>query len=258
MKIKKDFLNNEVAFSLIEMSMVLLILALLGVSITSIASLIETAKVRSFISATDDWKRNINAFYSLKGRLPSNLNNSYYIGELYYRNWVVYAKKVYTLSNFGLGNYEGLDSATALSTCGAFWLDMYLAKTSDFKPSASGIKTCGTSGASPELFSGDLRAIGPKTISFKDNNGTWPQFRSAMNGVYFQFVDTNTHIKPRVFYKIDQKVDDGVYNEGKMRSFCYSDRTKHDATTSVDYKTAINNGYLCHDFYYELIGVEML
>ncbi len=258
MKIKKDFLNNEVAFSLIEMSMVLLILALLGVSITSIASLIETAKVRSFISITDDWKKDINAFYSLKGRLPSNLNNSYYIGELYYRNWAVYAKKVYTLSNFGLSNYEGLDGATAISTCGAFWLDMYLAKTSDFKPNASGIKACGTSGAAPELFNGDLRAVGPKTINFKDNNGIWPQFRNAMNGVYFQFVDTNTHIKSRVFYKIDQKIDDGVYNEGKMRSFCYSDRTKHDATTSVDYKTAINNGYLCHDFYYELIGVEML
>ena len=258
MKIRRNFLNNKVAFSLIEMSMVLLIMSLLVVSVTSVASLIETAKVRSFINIVNDWKTNIGTFYSLKNRLPSNLNNSYYIGELYYRNWVVYARKVYTLSNFGLSTYEGLGGNTTISTCGAFWLDMYLAKTSDFKPTASGIKTCGTSGSAPEIFGGDLRVLGPKTVSFRDNNGTWPQFRNAMNGVYFQFVDTNTHIKPRIFYKIDQKIDDGIYDNGKMRSFCYSNRSVHNASTSIDYKTAINENHLCHDFYYELIGVEML
>lgn len=255
---KKDLFSSKSAFSLIELSMVLVIVALLVVSITSAASLIETAKIRSFINTITDWQRSINTFYSLKDRLPGNVDNSYYIGELYNRNWSLYAKKTYKISNFGLSSYEGLDRDTNISICGAFWLDLYLAKLSDFAPTASGIKVCGTSLSAPALYGKNLRAIGPKTVYFSDNNGSWPQFYEAMKGIYFQFVNVNAYIKPRVFYKIDQKLDDGLYNKGLLRSFCFSDKDNRTKSTVVDYKDAINNSYPCFNFYYRLVGEEFL
>lgn len=255
---KKDSLDNKSAFSLIELSMVLVIIALLVVSVTSAASLIETAKIRSFINTITDWQASINTFYSLKDRLPGNIDNSYYIGELYNQNWNLYAKKTYKISNFGLSSYEGLDRDTTISICGAFWLDLYLAKLSNFAPTASGIKVCGTSTSAPILYGKNLRAVGPKTIYFSDNKGAWPQFYEQMKGVYFQFVNVNAYIKARVFYKIDQKLDDGLYDKGSLRSFCFSDKDNRNKSTVVDYKDAINNSYPCFNFYYKLIGEEFL
>ena len=75
--------------------------------------------------------------------------------------------------------------------------------------------------------------------------------------VFFQFIDINTHIKPRIFYKIDKKINDGLHNNGGLRSF-YSKRKIHNVNTIVDYKTAITNDYTCHDFYYKLIDLRML
>lgn len=249
---------NKAAFSLVELSMVLVLMALLAVSVTSGASLIESAKIRSFLNIVSSWQKDINTFFSLTGRLPSNLDNSYYIGDLYNANWTRNARKNYRLSDIGVGSYDGVSGDSQLSSCSAFWLDLYLKKINSFKPTGAGLRTCGTSGSSPIVFKKDLRVVGPKTIDFGDNNGKWPPFRKEMHGVYFQFVDINTHIKPRIFYKIDKKIDDGLYNNGNLRSFCYSKRKIHNADTIVDYKTAITNDYTCHNFYYKLIDLRML
>lgn len=249
---------NRLAFSVVELSMVLVLLSLLVVAFTSGASLIESAKIRSFLNSVSSWQKSINSFYSLTGRLPGNLDNSYYLGDLYNKNWVLSARKNFRVSDLGIGFYEGVSGDSRISSCSAFWLDMYLRKVNNFKPTASGLRTCGTSGSAPMAFGDNLRINGPKTVDFGDNVGSWPQFYKQMQGVYFQFIDTNTHIKSRVFYKIDQKIDDGLYDNGILRSFCYSNRKVHNAQTSVDYKTAINNNYNCHDFYYKMIDLKML
>lgn len=147
---------------------------------------------------------------------------------------------------------------TSISHCGAFWLDLYLAKIGDFKPTSSDLTNCNTIGNSLNVFNGDFRMLGPKTIIFDDNKGGWAPFYKAMKGVYFQFIDTNTHVKPRIFLKIDQKLDDSLYDSGNLRGFCYSSRTSHNKGTQVSYQDVVNNGYTCHDFYYKLIDYNML
>lgn len=258
MQYKYNVHHNKSAFSLVEVSMVLVIIALIAVTITSIASLIETAKIRSFINLTENWKKSISTFYSMNGRLPGNTNNSYYIGELYYDNWVLSAKQNYIISDFGLSSYDGLSGNADISSCSAFWLDLYLAKVNNFRPEGNNMKVCGTSGASPTVFNEQLRVKGPKTIIFDDNRGMWPQFHKAAKGVFFQFVNLKEKVKSRIFYKIDQKLDDGLYNEGNLRSFCFSDKEQRNPLTSIDYKTAINNNYTCPSFYYKLIDYNML
>ncbi len=252
---------NNFAFSLIELSIVLIIIGLLIAGIIGGASLIETANVQSFVNRVYDWKRNINVFYSIKGRLPANIDNSYYVAELYTENNYPFSptqNKTYTILDFGLSSYDGLGSNTSISHCGAFWLDLYLAKITNFQPTRSNIRNCNIIGQDLNIFQGDLRMIGPKTITLPDNKGRWKPFYNSMKGVYFQFIDTNTHMKARIFLKIDQKIDDGLYDNGDMRGFCYSKRSEHNKNTQVDYQTAIDKGYTCHDFYYKLIDYNML
>ena len=257
-KFIKSQINNFFAFSLIELSIVLIIIGLLVAGVTGGASLIESAKITNFISTTRDWQNDVYTFYSLKNRLPGNLDNSYYLGQFYNSNYDASAERKYKLSDFGINDYDGLGGDAAVSYCAAFWLDLYLAKITDFKPASDALDSTCPRGSSPLVFNGDLRLIGPKTINFADNNGRWPQFQHAMRGIYFQFVPNDTHVKPRIYYHLDQKIDDGVYNTGSMRGFCYSNRTTHDELTSISYQEAMNLGYTCYDFYYKLLDYNLL
>lgn len=58
--------NNILGFSLIELSIVLIIIGLLVAGITGGASLIESAKIRNFITTTREWQNHVYTFYSLK------------------------------------------------------------------------------------------------------------------------------------------------------------------------------------------------
>ena len=68
-------MNSNKAFSLIELSIVLIIIGLLVAGITGGKSLIENAKNRALINEIRGWKQAVNAFYLLKERLPGDLNN---------------------------------------------------------------------------------------------------------------------------------------------------------------------------------------
>ena len=250
--------NNILGFSLIELSIVLIIIGLLVAGITGGASLIESAKITNFISATRNWQNNVLTFYSMKNRLPGNYNNSPYLGILIQKNWENAASQVYKISDFGSHVYDDVSDDTQISYCAAFWLDLYLAKITDFKPASDALDSTCPRGSSPLAFGGDLRLIGPKTINFADNNGRWPQFYQSMKGIYFKFEPKTANMKPKLYYHLDLKIDDGKYNSGIMRGFCYSDRAEQTAATSVDYQSAIYNGYTCYDFFYKVLEYSVL
>lgn len=251
-------INNILAFSLIELSIVLIIMGLLVSGVVGGANLIETAKVQSFVNKVNNWKKDINTFYSLKGRLPGNPQNNYFIGELYSTNFTRAQTQTYKISDFGLSSYDTLSGGTTISHCGAFWLDLYLEKITDFQPTKDNIRDCNKIGKDLNIFNGDLIMRGPLTMNFNSNNGTWKSFYNPMKGIYFQFVDITPDIKPRILYKLDRKIDDALYDDGYMRSFCYSNGATHNKNTQVDYQTAIDKGYTCNDFYYKLIDYDML
>lgn len=260
----KSQINNILAFSLIELSIVLIIIGLLVAGITGGASLIESAKITNFISTTRDWQNNVYTFYSLKNRLPGNPKNLSFLGQMINKNWNFNVSGIfseYKISDFGINDYDGLGANTSVSYCVAFWLDLYLAKISNYKVPKNGLGTTSCSKGSaaiPTVFNGDFKSIGPLTILFNDNKGTWPQFHEAMKGIYFKFEPNNTHIKPKLYYYLDLKIDDGKYNTGLMRGFCYSSRASNSPQTSVDYQTAIYNGYACYDFFYRLLDYNVL
>ena len=72
---KSKKFQNILAFSLIELSIVLIIIGLLVAGIIGGTSLIENAKIIKFTREINDWKQAVNTFYALKGRLPGDVNN---------------------------------------------------------------------------------------------------------------------------------------------------------------------------------------
>lgn len=254
-------MNNNKAFSLIELSIVLIIIGLLVAGITGGQSLIENAKIYSFTSQFYDWKKNINTFYSIKGRLPGDPDNLGYIGRKYTRNFSQSNLRSYTLSDFTSIPYNNNPISTSVSPCVAFWLDLYLVLgKGTFKP--IDISKCTPEKSVPVVFHNDMTISEPKTMIFPDNKGTWEPFYKSMNGLYFQFagiqkgsVDKN-HIKPKTFYKIDKKIDDGIHDSGIMRSFCYIPKSTHNnKNMPQNYETAINNSYKCYDFYLKFTDI---
>ncbi len=239
------------------MSMVLIIIALIVVSYTSVTSMIETAKIRSFASEMNSWKRNISVFYSLEDRLPGDLKEQTYIGEYYNSNWELYSRRSYRLSDIGISTYKGLSADTYMSSCFAFWLDLFLKDINDFEPEALGVGGCGTRASAPLVLSDKFRTNGPISISFPNNKGKWPQFYNEMNGIYFQFISIEDNAKPKVLFKIDEKIDDGYFNSGDMRSFCFTDVNDKSAINSRDYQESIQDDYLCTDFYYKVTNLDI-
>ncbi|MDR1499211.1 MAG: type II secretion system GspH family protein [Rickettsiales bacterium] len=64
--------KNDLGFSLIELSIVLIIMGLLVAGITGGASLIKTAQLRSVITEASTYRTAFNTFYSQFGRVPGS------------------------------------------------------------------------------------------------------------------------------------------------------------------------------------------
>ena len=99
--------NNNKAFSLIELSIVLIIIGLLVAGITGGASLIHIAKVKSTITELKKYNIAFNTFKVANDRLPGDVNNDGFIG------WATTSKingkrnVEPSYSNFG-GDYKGI------------------------------------------------------------------------------------------------------------------------------------------------------
>ena len=114
-KNQKKF-QNILAFSLIELSIVLIIIGLLVAGVTGGASLIESAKIRSIISSFQDTERQIYAFRIAKDRLPGDCKNN--------NTFICNFPAPYDGSNTEYGIPNKYSSP---------FVDLYLAKISDFK-----------------------------------------------------------------------------------------------------------------------------
>ena len=118
--------NNAFAFSLIELSIVLIIIGLLVAGITGGTSLIESAKIQSVINELTTYKQAVYTFKSLKDRLPGDFVGSGFIGYL--------SGQGYNNNSFGTPYVSGnQDYGLPTSYAGPF-VDLYLNKIIDFEP----------------------------------------------------------------------------------------------------------------------------
>ncbi len=226
-------MNNKIknAFSLIELSIVLIIIGLLVAGVTSGQSLIESAKIRAFINEINGLKQGIFAFYVAEGRLPGDLNRDGITG--------INSNESYTSTSFSSPyNVDGISASK-----GPF-VDMFLKNTYDFEP---------------DVTKGDREGGLPSSKIFKNsyyyivnNDGSNNSFlkNSRFKALFiYLFSHLDKSFTPDLYKKVDMKLDDGVHNSGSMRGGCNT--AESTSLGSVTYEEAIDNDGGCSTLYYD-------
>lgn len=217
--------QNVSAFSLIELSIVLIIIGLLVAGVTGGASLIESAKKRAFLNEINSYKQAFLAFYTKNGRYPGDIKNIGFTG--------FNSGQTYNTYSFSFP-YNGQDTANnhyIPNQVTAPFVDMYLDKTLNFEPKGEANST------NPALYTTDIQTV-PFSKTFTnmfiyyekcsdDNIKNEKYSKYDFNDIQTVVVrypniatlDKNKRI-PHFMKYIDIKTDDGKYNDGSIRSSC--------------------------------------
>ena len=202
--------NNIFAFSLIELSIVLIIIGLLVAGITGGASLIESAKMRNFINEVNSWKQALYTFKVRYDRLPGDLNNDGFLGGWCgggtCPNGDKNSGEVYTKNSFP----SPYNNKAQKSDAGAY-IELYLEGITNWEPD-------------PENFARPLLKIIP------DLTWTFHQFSNFTKQNYWltgaktntTWMVSNSDLAYKNSYnnivdKVDKKMDDGICNSGNVR-----------------------------------------
>ena len=209
----KEF-QNIFAFSLIELSIVLIIIGLLIAGITGGASLIESAKIQSVINELTTYKQAVYTFKSMKDRLPGDFVGSGFIGYL--------SGQGYNNNSFGTPYVSGNQDYGLPDIFSGPFVDLYLNKIIDFEPKKKVPSTttlsednggCPYSKAFPDyvyFYEKGVYETNQNSAKYLMQEKTWLTFRKKYN----------SNIKVKIFKKLDQKLDDNIWNSGNFRSNC--------------------------------------
>lgn len=206
---KKTFSSKKSAFSLIELSIVLIVIGLLIAGITGGASLIRNSELRSAIGEARNYSVAVNAFYTQFNALPGDFNVEMYSGDT-------------------VGDNDGrIEYSNAASAAEGYlvWKDLSSIGAID-----SDITTHTAVTSAPTL--------GTNYPASKINSAGWAFDYNATTGVEQNVVvltgpisagtSANTLVNGTVVssgavttadaLSIDTKADDGVANNGRIRA----------------------------------------
>ena len=238
--------KNLKGYTLIEMSIVLIIIGLLISSVTSGSKMIENAKVNRFIKDMEMYKHATYMFKIINNRLPGDFNDDGYVGRFYYSN----TKKdepAFVYHKTG-SKYNG---KTLGFRAGPF-VELLDAKLLDFEPNINNVSSTSNN-------ANIMKSLSPKVNPYKNllhsgfythENTTIASTSSEykMNGVYMWISSTdNKGLKAKLAERIDKKIDNDIHNAGKFRAGCPKE------STAKTYSQAILNDDGCTDFMYLLI-----
>ncbi len=238
-------MNNNKAFSLIELSIVLIIISLLVAGIVGGQSLIESAKIQSSIKEIKEYKQASYLFQTQKGRLPGDLNNDGKIGY----------GEGHNNNTFG-GNYVSSNINYGLPTnVVLFFIELYINKMISFEPkkyTPSRTNLSWNNGGSPKSKISEDSSYQLKWmqscgygISFFRNNFCCDGGCNVL--IIINKTDLAKHIiAPDLAEKLDKKLDDGLYNQGIIRASC-NEKNKHpEKIGHSSYKYSKLNGGKCY------------
>ena len=223
--------TNNKAFSLIELSIVLIIIGLLVAGIVGGQSLIYNTKINGAMTEIQNFKQGIFAFKALKDRLPGDLKNNNQIG--------LNANQIYDNNTFG-GDFTTNKCGLPMTRHGP-QVELYLAKITDFKPQTP---DCG--GGVIEWSYGMLPSKNFKHLGFEVyfNNQTKIEYNNFDYGQHFIRMHRGVGKKTIPFYakdgyNIDKKFDDGKPLSGKIIASNVNDKHTEDEYGKMEKLTAI-------------------
>ncbi len=261
------------AFSLIELSIVLIIIGLLVAGVTGGASLIQSAKSRAIMNELREWKQNVYTFQVAKGRYPGDVMNYGTFGwnGNYEKNsnaaQPYYEYKATDFPSSFIAEFQKTAGTSVIPNYdSAPFVELYNEGIIDFKPlgnEMTGDKNNSKKGApslksEPNVFIffvhiGTNREDYMYTLCQNDNEncnyqrgiGYEGQLKESIYSQYLNSSQTNG-FDPRLLKNIDKKLDDGSFNTGMVRGSCYGSKNSGYNT----YDNAIESGKKCNKFHY--------
>ena len=212
-------------FSLIELSIVLIIIGLLVAGVTGGQSLIESAKIRSLINEINNWKQARYTFYAANGRLPGDIDKTGKIGFA----------SGYNSQKYPAGTFASPYNTTASCALNAPFIELYLAEISDFEPKG-GASYNDTGDAAEKGYLPYSNVLKGAYYYFLTGEKDYGPEEHFMNGIKkgSQHITLNSaNISNDTFTTkasklLDEKIDDGIYNSGSVRGRCNSEDEKLD------------------------------
>ena len=233
--IHKNFIkfkiNNILAFSLIELSIVLIIIGLLVAGVTGGASLIESAKQQSFITELRNWDLVVNAFYATKGRLPSDVDNDGRFGGYSNDNY----------NDYFPAPYNGTEYAVPNSFTAPF-VDLYLNGIIEFKPEYTTTNQLDGLPTSTALKNDSFYHF----VDLSNNGATDDYIKDIKNHILMlNFLNSKQKYKVKFIERIDNKMDDKNPSSGKFRAKFNDEKEFYDDYITPPSNTEIK--YIVYD-----------
>ena len=222
----KKYSDNFLGFSLIELSIVLIIIGLLVAGVTGGASLIESAKIRALVTEITNWDKAVNSFYALTNRLPSDVNRDGAFGHYAGDNYEHYFPAPYNGTKYPIPRYSV-----------APFVDLYLHGIIDFEPIYNETSQF-TGMPSSKILNGtnyyfvNLR-FKPKSIEEYLNN---------IDDGHVILLHVSAKNKYRIAFakKIDNKIDDNSPTNGKIRVQTVNGDALRDKYDDIDQNSIIS------------------
>ena len=221
--------KKQYGFSLIELSIVLIIIGLLVAGITGGASLIKSAELRSFMSELRNYQTAVNAYYTATGELPGSEGSSQINFTKSCLAWGEMMKEgVVDVDVSGVD----IDADGETSIC-------------------ADVTTFGSENSPTSKLKGGLYAIGynddmADNVIFAVADGETPDKLTAAKSP-----STPTTTKSLMTIKdarsVDEKMDNGIIDSGKMFGFSGpSTSSDPDNSTSCDYDANDDSATVCN------------
>ncbi len=220
-------MHNNKAFTLVELSIVLLIIGLIIGGITAGSSLIKQAQIRAVISELNQYKAAVNTFRIQFSALPGDFNNA----TAFWYNSTSCPGTNLTAGSCN-GNGDGYINRVGGS---GFDEDLMAWKHLVYAGMITGNYTGQYTTATQNDFNPNT-SVSPATVNVpasKYNNGGWFFDTIQVNGnmvggvfLYFGgFVANSTNVGKILLtndaYNIDTKLDDGIPMSGSVRGAWY-------------------------------------
>ena len=199
--------NNNKAFSLIELSIVLIIIGLLVAGVTGGQSLIESAKIRNLANEIDGWRKALLIFKVRNDRWPGDLDNDGFNvgwcgGDTCRKN------EVYTINSFP----EPYNNKVQSENNGPY-IELYLSGLSDFRPNqdkfvSSAFQTLPDFKWHFHRFEGIYVGSEGYFLNLAKPNTIW-----GVSDVVHNIKKSSN----RILLGLDKKIDDGDRKNGNIR-----------------------------------------